>query len=157
MTLARAILIVPAVAGALLLAGCTAGTAAPDEIATPAPTPEPAAEQSVAEACDEVEEGMRDFAPIVEAGDPIAAAQADPVGMLAKWQTAESTLAGAVEGVSNDEVGVAAEGVVTAMHDLVVFMERGSADPTSVDLATVQPMVESLMASLVGLNEFCAA
>ena len=161
MLLTRATLIVPAVAGVLLFAGCASSTpVASDRPTEPSSAAEPTAEassdQTVAEACDVVEEGMRDFLPLMQEDDLMGAAAADPAGMLAKFETADSTFSAAVDAVSNDEVLEAAEPASDAMHDLVSLMQSGATDAGSADIADVAPMVQTLGTELTALGEVCS-
>jgi hypothetical protein len=56
----------------------------------------------------------------------------------------------------HDEVRAAAQPASDAMHDLVAFMQGGSAGNGSADVADIAPIVQTLGVELTALGEVCS-
>ncbi|MFE6256394.1 hypothetical protein [Agromyces sp. NPDC057865] len=159
MSLPRAVALVPAVLGVLLVTGCAGGAVA-EEAALRTKAPEPAAEalaeQTVAEACLLLQSGAMEFVALGQQEDAFTAAMADPAGHAAKFESADAAFAAAVDQVSHAEVLVPAESTSEAMHGLAVFLRGAIDDPASADPNAVGPFLDDLYAGLGGISEVCS-
>ena len=160
MPLARAAALVPAALGILLFAGCAAQPLAAEKsapaTATPEPTTEAVAEQSVADACAVLVEGAQGFMAFSSMSESMAAAMEDPEGTVAQLETAGEAFSLAVQQVSNAEVQpVALEADVT-MQAYIVYLRGIIADPADVDVNALGPQVDALTSSFTAIGQVCA-
>ncbi|MGR2752017.1 hypothetical protein [Agromyces arachidis] len=158
MTHARAILVIPAVAGALLFSGCTAPSAPGDAGSTaPAATTESDAsgDQSVAEACDILAAGAEEFAAL-SSDDAFAEGMEDPEGVGHKLESASETFSSAVSDVTNPEVKEAAANADEAMRAYVTYVTEAAADPAAADLEGMGPYIEDITESFTAVGELCS-
>lgn len=157
----RVIALAPLALSALLLAGCAVGASASapekaEEVATVETEAPVTVEQTKQEACDVMEAGVQTLAAL-NTPETMSTAAADPAAGLALIDSAEAALVDSATQVTNAEVLPAATEVATAASDYFGYVRILAQDPANADVSGMGAQVQSLMGSVAGLTEICAA
>ena len=142
---------------ALLFSGCAAaGTAADEntkgEASAEATTTEPeaAAGQTKDEACEIVRTSMEELAGLS------AVDMSDTGAALAAFESVKTSLIGASDQISNEEVSIVATGAADAVTAYSEIITAITADPASVDLTVMTEKAGVLQTSMTDLATVCS-
>ncbi|WP_350347418.1 hypothetical protein ABIQ69_12335 [Agromyces sp. G08B096] len=154
---AAPMLALAAIAG-LLLTGCAAGTdstadtkpAATAEESTAAEAP---AEQSIAEACTELQTTLNESATALQ--DGMSTFSQDPAAAVAALTSFADEFEAVRAELGNAEVKAQAEAAGAKLDEMIVALEAGVADPAAFDATAFLTTAQGVQTELVAIGELC--
>lgn len=140
---------------ALLLAGCSGGSGGassegPKNETQQSSVPPAAADQSKADACKIVQDGLTEFSTLSSEMDP-----SNPQGVLDKFKELSTKTSDSLASITNAEVKPAATKAATALGDYVTFLEAVIADPSKASDMTEK--VTALQEGFTEVGTVCAS
>jgi hypothetical protein len=147
----------------LLLSGCVTNNTSDSAPDTPLPESESSqsdgsgdSEQTVAEACSELQTSMQESNTALQ--DGLSELSADPAAALASLKTFTSEFAATREALGNAEVKQVADDAGVAFEAMVAEVEAGVTDPATFDLsAFMSETVPEVQTQLSAIGEVCTA
>lgn len=146
----------------LLLTGCVSNNTSDSIPDTPLPESESSqsdgsadSEQTVAEACSELQTSMEESNTALQEG--MSELSSDPAAALQSLQTFTDEFAATREALGNAEVKQVADDAGVAFEAMVAEVEAGVTDPGSFDLnAFIAETVPEVQTQLSAIGEVCA-
>jgi hypothetical protein len=147
----------------LLLTGCVSNNTSDSTPDTPLPESETnqsdesaTSEQTVAEACSDLQTSMQESNTALQEG--LSNLSADPAAAVTSLQTFTDEFAAARDALGNAEVKQVADDAGVAFEAMVAEVSAGATDPASFDLnAFMSETVPEVQAQLSAIGEVCAA